>query len=119
MSTPASSNFQFLAAHDTLLVALAAQAERSFAEDPVTCLMKLRQLAELLARRAAAHLGLDTSGPLPQAHLPRQLSEPPHSVLPADIRKLFDSLRVTGNTAVHEARADSAPKRPQGRRTAA
>jgi type I restriction enzyme R subunit len=49
-----SSNFHFLHVHDPLLVSLGAQAERYFAEDPVTCLMKLRQLGELMAQRAAA-----------------------------------------------------------------
>jgi type I restriction enzyme, R subunit len=58
MASPTSSNFQFLTAHDTLLVALGAQAERYFAEDPNTCLMKLRQFGERLAQRAAAHFNL-------------------------------------------------------------
>jgi type I restriction enzyme R subunit len=34
MASPTSSNFQFLSVHDTLLVAIGAQAERYFAEDP-------------------------------------------------------------------------------------
>ncbi|WP_347402407.1 restriction endonuclease [Corallococcus macrosporus] len=45
---PRSANFDFLRTHDPLLVALGAQAERYFAEDPTTCLMKLRQFAEVL-----------------------------------------------------------------------
>jgi type I restriction enzyme R subunit len=44
----------FLHVHAPLLVSLGAQAERYFADDPVTCLMKLRQLGELLAQRVAA-----------------------------------------------------------------
>lgn len=53
-----STNFGFLAPHDSQLVRLAALAERYFAEDPSTSLTKLRQFSELLAKSAAAHFGL-------------------------------------------------------------
>jgi nicotinamide mononucleotide adenylyltransferase len=53
---------EFLAADDELLVRLGAQAERYFADDPNTALIKLRQLAEVLAREAAARSGV-YSGP--------------------------------------------------------
>jgi hypothetical protein len=43
-----TANFGFLAAHDSNLVTLGGQAERYFRDDPPTCLIKLRQLAELL-----------------------------------------------------------------------
>lgn len=46
---PDTANFGFLARYDGALMAVAASAERYFAEDPVTCLMKLRQFGELLA----------------------------------------------------------------------
>ena len=46
----------FLARYDGALMAVAAQAERYFAEDPVTCLMKLRQFGELLAQQLAGRL---------------------------------------------------------------
>ncbi|WP_163990889.1 hypothetical protein [Pyxidicoccus caerfyrddinensis] len=62
MASPTSPNFQFLAAHDPLLVALGAQAERFFADDSVTCLMKLRQLGEVLAEHAASSMGIDMPG---------------------------------------------------------
>ena len=39
-----SSNFNFLAEHDSLLVELAQAAERVFSSDPNTTLIKLRQL---------------------------------------------------------------------------
>ncbi len=39
---------------------LGAQAERYFSDDPSTALVKLRQFAEVLARQAAANVGLYT-----------------------------------------------------------
>jgi hypothetical protein len=44
-----SANFGFLAENDEQLVRLAALAERYFADDPNTSLIKLRQFSELLA----------------------------------------------------------------------
>lgn len=49
-----SNNFGFLAQHDVQLERPGALAERYFAEDPNTCLIKLRRLAELLAQHAAS-----------------------------------------------------------------
>ena len=49
-----SPNFAFLKVHDLQLVRLGSQAERYFAEDPNTCLIKLRQFGELLAQLVAA-----------------------------------------------------------------
>ncbi|HLM48819.1 MAG TPA: DUF4145 domain-containing protein, partial [Myxococcaceae bacterium] len=101
MVTPISSNFQFLSAHDTLLVALGAQAERYFVEDPVTCLIKLRQFGERLAQRAAAHLNLRSDN-LKQFELIEKLASPPHNALSTEVRSLFHELRKVGNEAVHE-----------------
>ena len=53
-----SQNFGYLEAHDRQLVGLAAQAERYFTDAPNTCLIKLSQLAELLAAEVAARFGL-------------------------------------------------------------
>jgi len=100
-TTPTSSNFQFLSAHDTLLVALGAQAERYFVEDPVTCLIKLRQFGERLAQRAAAHLNLRSDN-LKQFELIEKLASPPHNALSTEVRSLFHELRKVGNEAVHE-----------------
>ena len=44
-----STNFDFLQEHDPLFVELAASAERAFASDPNTTLIKLRQFAEAIA----------------------------------------------------------------------
>ena len=45
-----SGNFRFLEPHDVQLVRLGALAERYFPDDPNTCLIKLRQFAELLTQ---------------------------------------------------------------------
>ena len=51
------SNFGFLREHDEQLVRLGRLAERYFREDPNTCLLKLRQLTELLAQLTATRVG--------------------------------------------------------------
>lgn len=50
-----AANFGFLAVHDVKLVQIGAQAERYFRDDLATCLIKLRQFAEFLAKLTAAH----------------------------------------------------------------
>lgn len=47
------SNFTHLQSHDEPLLRLGMLAEKYFAEDPNTCLLKLRQLSELLAQLVA------------------------------------------------------------------
>src|SRR3712207_4024347 len=103
MASPTSPNFQFLAGHDPLLVALGAQAERLFADDPVTCLMKLRQLGEVLAQHVAANMGLSVQERTPQFQLIERLAAPPRGVLTPDMMRLFHGLREAGNRAAHES----------------
>jgi type I restriction enzyme R subunit len=52
------SNFTHLKEHDEQLLRLGMLAERYFAEDPNTCLLKLRQLAEVMTQIVASHVGL-------------------------------------------------------------
>ncbi len=52
-----SANFDFLETHSDQLVWLGSLAERYFSDDPNTCLIKLRQFAELLAQMVAARMG--------------------------------------------------------------
>jgi hypothetical protein len=68
-----SGNFRFLEPHDVQLVRLGALAERYFHDDPNTCLIKLRQFAELLAQLIAAKTGLYEAGDESQADLLRRL----------------------------------------------
>jgi hypothetical protein len=62
-------NFAFLAVHDAALADVAALAERYFADDPVTSLMKVRQLGELLAQQVAARAGVLGNAEEPQAEV--------------------------------------------------
>ena len=52
---------------------LGALAERYFADDPNTCLIKLRQFCELLAQDVAARCGVFTSPDEPQVDLLRRV----------------------------------------------
>lgn len=52
------SNFDMLRLYEEQLWRLGALAERYFAEDPNTSLLKLRQFSELLAQSLAARTGL-------------------------------------------------------------
>ena len=71
MPTTLRSNFALLGGHDAQLVNLGLLAERYFADDPNTSLLKLRQLAELLAQLAASCVGLYTTSEEPQFELIR------------------------------------------------
>lgn len=94
-----SANFDFLRVHDVQLVRLASLAERYFQDDPSTCLIKLRQFAELLAQLTAAKTGLFISAEESQADLLRRLKV--ERVLPADVADLFHQVRILGNRATH------------------
>jgi type I restriction enzyme R subunit len=52
------SNFGFLAAQDERLARLGTLAERYFFDDAPSALIKLRQLAEFVAKEVAARHGL-------------------------------------------------------------
>lgn len=101
MSEPIpSANFGFLAAHDKQLVRLGALAERYFADDPNTCLIKLRQFGETLAQLVAAKSGLFRDAQEAQADLLRRLKF--DRVIPREVADLFHHLRTVGNKATHE-----------------
>ncbi|MCK6537538.1 MAG: type I restriction-modification system endonuclease [Polyangiaceae bacterium] len=93
------TNFAHLEAHDEQLVRLGMLAERYFADDPNTALLKLRQLAELLAQLVAAKIGLYTSREEPQYDLLRRLQD--QGILPREIAQLFGEVRGAGNAANH------------------
>jgi type I restriction enzyme, R subunit len=102
--SPTSANFAFLVAHDRLLDHLGALAERHFAEDPSTCLMKLRQFGEVLAQRVAARAGLYTSTDENQAEPLGRLRDA--GLMPREVGELFHGLRKAGNAAAHNVRGD-------------
>lgn len=98
------TNFAYLQAHDQQLVRLGLLAEKYFADDPNTCLLKLRQFAELLAQLLAARVGLYTRPQESQNDLLYRLRD--EGVLPPDVAQLFDEIRRSGNSANHEIQGD-------------
>jgi len=106
MSKPASlsSNFAHLREHDEQLLRLGMLEERYFAEDPNTCLLKLRQLAELLAQMTASHVGLLDRPEDGQYELLHRLRD--HGILPDEIYQLFGEIRRSGNAANHALSGD-------------
>lgn len=99
-----SANFGFLRPYDVQLVRLGALAERYFRDDPSTCLIKLRQFAELLAQLTAARTGLFVSIEEAQADLLRRLKV--ERVISQEVADLFHQIRRAGNRATHEYRGD-------------
>lgn len=100
---PLRSNFAFLREHDEQLFRVGLLAERYFAEDLNTCLLKLRQLAELLAQTTASHVGL-YQGDENQHELLGRLRD--QGIVPREIHQLFNEIRRTGNAANHELAGD-------------
>lgn len=94
-----SPNFSFLKVYDLQLVRLGTQAERYFGDDPNTCLIKLRQFAELLAQLVAAKAGLYADPNENQIELLRRLDS--SRAVSGEALDLFHSLRQAGNRATH------------------
>jgi type I restriction enzyme, R subunit len=93
------TNFAHLREHDEQLLRLGMLAEKYFAEDPNTCLLKLRQLAELLAQLLASQVGLFVSAQEAQYDLLRRLQD--QGILPREVAQLFGEIRRSGNDASH------------------
>jgi type I restriction enzyme, R subunit len=98
------SNFAQLQSHDEQLVRLGMLAERYFAQDPNTCLLKLRQLAELLAQQVASRVGLYTGPDEKQVDLLRRLQD--EGIVPREVSTLFHEVRRSGNEANHQLTGD-------------
>lgn len=96
----ASLNFTFLSAYSPQLVKLAFQAERYLAEDPNTCLIKLRQFGEVLAQQVAAKVGLYLTREDTQKDLLDRLRD--RNIVGPDVLNLFHGIRIVGNKATHE-----------------
>lgn len=79
-------------------------AEKYFPDDPNTSLLKLRQLAELLAQLIASKIGLFISADESQYELLRRLQD--NGILPREIAQLFAEVRRAGNAASHEMTRD-------------
>jgi type I restriction enzyme R subunit len=99
-------NFSFLGADEARLVQLGALAERYFRDDPSTCLFKLRQFAELVAKLVAAHHALYVDDRQTFEETLRRLGF--ERVIPREAADLFHQLRKLGNAAAHEVRGSHA-----------
>jgi type I restriction enzyme, R subunit len=95
----APTNFAHLQEHSAQLLRIGMLAEKYFADDPNTCLLKLRQLAELLAQTVAAKVGLFVSTEEAQYELLRRLQD--EGILPREVAQLFGEIRRSGNSANH------------------
>jgi type I restriction enzyme R subunit len=104
MSSERFTNFSHLKAHDEQLVRLGLLAERYFADDPNTALLKLRQLTELLAQLTASRVGLYASPDEKQSDLLRRLQD--QGILPREVAALFHEVRKAGNDANHRLLGD-------------
>ncbi|MFA6063617.1 MAG: type I restriction-modification system endonuclease [Gallionella sp.] len=93
------TNFAHLEQHDEQLLRLGMLAEKYFPEDPNTCLLKLRQLSELLAQVIAARTGQLVAPEETQYELLRRLQD--SGIVPREIAQLFGEVRRTGNAANH------------------
>lgn len=104
MAASIPSNFTFLHVHDEQLVRFGRLAERYFPDDPNTCLLKLRQFAELLAQMLASRVGLYTSSQEAQSDLLRRLRD--RNVLPREIANHLYEVKDAGNQASHAGTGD-------------
>ena len=99
MTQSLRSNFDMLRPYEEQLWRLGAVAERYFAEDPNTSLLKLRQFSEILAQSLAARTGLLTNPSETQYELIRRLGN--EGALPREVKQVFDQIRLNGNAANH------------------
>lgn len=102
--TPLHSNFLHLARIQEDLARLGVAAERYFAEDPNTSLLKLRQFAELMAQQVAARVGIYLVEESNQATLLSRLKA--GGWLPRETADLFHWIRKAGNDANHQLKGD-------------
>ena len=101
-----NSNFAFLQKLEPQVYRLGLLAERYFTEDPNTCLIKLRQLSELIAQLTASRFGLEVFPNDNLADVLRRLKF--ECNLPREVGDLFHSLRIAGNQAAHGSADDHA-----------
>lgn len=95
-----SSNFNFLEAHDAQFARLGLLAERYFHDDAPAALIKLRQLAEYLAKDVAARHALLPAVNVTFDDALRAVKV--RGVMPREVADLFYHLKKVGNAAAHE-----------------
>ena len=97
-------NFNFLAQHNPVLTKLAALAERFVFEDPNTALIKIRQLAETMAKGVAAQIGITPQQDQTFLDVERSLRD--RGLLDRSLHQVMRTVRMAGNRAVHEVAGD-------------
>lgn len=95
-----SPNFSFLASHSDLLLRLATLAERYVFDDPNTALIKIRQLAEAMAKGVASKIGIECGRDVSFLDVERDLRD--YGLLDQSLHQIMRTVRQTGNEAVHE-----------------
>jgi Flp pilus assembly protein TadD len=98
-STNTSANFSFLQEYEPQLGILATLAEKYYTDDPVTCLMKLRQFGEVFAQCVAQKVDLLLLPDEGQLDLLKRLYE--SGYLPHEIHYKLQDIRRIGNQAAH------------------
>lgn len=102
-----SVNYSHLQAVDDQLARLGTLAEKYYADDPNTSLIKMRQFAELLAKHVATQMGTyDSEKEESQYELLRRLRD--EGVLTYETYQLFGEIRRAGNIASHANQGDQA-----------
>ena len=94
-----TGNFSRLEAHSLQLAKLGRLAERYFAVNPPTALVKLHQFAEITAKEVAARQALLPDGRASFDDILRILRT--RSIFQGEIADLFYHLKHAGNDAVH------------------
>lgn len=92
-------NFGFLKQHDQTLQQLAALAERYVFTDPNTALIKIRQLAETLAKSVASLMGIPCGPEQSFLDVEKKLRE--KGALDRSLQQVMRTVRLAGNEAVH------------------
>ena len=98
--TNSESNFEFLEKIDPELFNLGRRAESYFADDPSTCVMKIRQFAERLSKRHAALAGVEINTRDTQSDLLRKFKY--EDSVGTNILDVLHYIRQLGNDANHE-----------------
>jgi type I restriction enzyme R subunit len=99
-----TANFGFLGRYDPALPQIGALAERYFPDDPVTSIMKTRQLCELLAQEVAARVGALVTPGEAQVELLGRLTR--DYGLSVEVLNFFHYVRKVGNAASHDRKGD-------------
>jgi type I restriction enzyme R subunit len=94
------TNFSFLEKHASLLFQLARSAEQAFVPDPNTCLIKLRQLGEVIAKDIASKVGVEFDERVSQLDLLKRIQA--QVSISQELNDTFHSIRRLGNDANHQ-----------------